>query len=69
MARPMTTVEEIQRRQRMLDTLFRVFIALIILIVCVFIGWLVTYITYAEEIHRSFEQQGSLLHRVLSDLV
>jgi hypothetical protein len=65
----MTTVEEIQRRQRMLDTLFRVFIALIILIVCVFIGWLVTYITYAEEIHRSFEQQTDLYRRVIERIV
>ncbi len=49
--------------------LFRVFIALIILIVCIFIVWLVTYMTHAEEIHRSFEQQNALLHSVLNDLV
>lgn len=65
----MTTVEEIQRRQRLLDTLFRVFIALIILIVCVFVGWLVTYIAYAEEIHRSFELQGQLLKQALECIV
>jgi hypothetical protein len=43
----MPTVEDIERKQKLLSFLFKVFIALLILIACLFAGWLISYIGYA----------------------
>ncbi|MCB2205165.1 hypothetical protein KQI65_10480 [bacterium] len=44
------TVEDIEKKQRLLAILFKVFIAVMILIACVFAGWLISFISYASEI-------------------
>ncbi len=43
------TVEDIERRQRLLAVLFKVFVAIMILIGCVFVGWLISFIGYAHD--------------------
>ncbi|GEM_PF-2299148 len=43
------TVEDIERKQRLLSILFKIFIAIIILIVCLFAGWLISFIGYTDE--------------------
>lgn len=40
------TVEDIERRQRLLSILFKIFFALLILIACVFVGWIISYLGY-----------------------
>lgn len=55
----MPTVEDIERKQRLLSLLFKVFIAIIILIVCLFAGWLISFIGYTDE----FSASGSALFR------
>ena len=46
----MPTVEDIERKQKMLSLLFRVFVAILILIACAFAGWLISFIGYADDL-------------------
>jgi len=43
------TVEDIERRQRLTAVLFKVFVAILILIGCFFVGWLISFVGYAHE--------------------
>ena len=45
-----TTLEDIERRQKLLSLLFRIFIAVLILIGCVVVGWLISFIGYAADL-------------------
>jgi len=49
----MPTVEDIERKQRLLSVLFKLFIAIIILIVCLFAAWLISFIGYTDDFSAS----------------
>lgn len=51
----MPTVEDIERKQKLLSLLFRVFVAILILIACVFAGWLISFIGYADDMIGAFD--------------
>gem|GEM_PF-5157034 len=53
----MITLEDIERRQRMLVILFRIFVVILIVIVCVLAAWLVTYFGYSEGFGMRHESQ------------
>ena len=59
MSEKIPTVEDIERKQRLLSFLFKLVIAIIILIVCLFAGWLITFIGYSD----GFSEAGSGLFR------
>lgn len=44
------TVEDIERKQKLLNLLFKLFVAIMILIGCIFVGWLISFIGYADSI-------------------
>lgn len=53
------TVEDIERKQRLLAMLFKVFVAILILIGCLFVGWLISFVGYAEELRSLIRQPVS----------
>ncbi|MDT8322650.1 MAG: hypothetical protein RRA94_00960 [Bacteroidota bacterium] len=44
------TVEDIERKQKLLNFLFKLFLAVMILIACVFVGWLISFVGYADSL-------------------
>ena len=56
------TVEDIERKQRLLAMLFRVFIAILILIGCLFVGWLISFVGYAGDHFSQTLQSAPTLH-------
>ena len=53
------TVEDIERKQRLLAMLFKVFVAILILIGCLFVGWLISFVGYAEDVLSQILQPAS----------
>lgn len=53
MERQRITVEDIERRQRMMSVLIKVFVAVLALMACLFIGWLISFIGYADDLFSS----------------
>jgi hypothetical protein len=49
----MPTVEDIERKQKLLSVLIKVFFAILVLIACVFVGWLISFIGYADDAGRT----------------
>jgi hypothetical protein len=44
------TVEDIERKQKLLSFLFKLFVAVLILIGCIFVGWLISFVGYADNL-------------------
>ncbi len=44
------TVEDIERKQKFLSFLFKLFVAVMILIGCIFVGWLISFVGYADPL-------------------
>ncbi len=53
------TVEDIERKQRLLAMLFKVFVAILILIGCLFVGWLISFMGYAGELFSDCRESAS----------
>lgn len=57
----MTTVEDIERKQRRSRFITRFFIGLLLLGLCILVGWLISWIGY-EDLHEPHSMLSSVLH-------
>ena len=46
----MTTIEDLQRREKRLSFLLKIFVTLLIVLGLFLIGWVVTVVAYADEL-------------------
>jgi hypothetical protein len=64
-----TTVEDIERQQRLRRFLFRGVMLLLLALLCIFIGWVISRIGYTELHSDALRSYPPTMHRAHADLL